>query len=257
MAGKLVSLAQEMNPTFKVLVPSLNRSVKFRSFLVKEQKLLLVAKEAKENQVEAITNAVTQLIQNCVKEDLDITQLPSFDIEYIFVQLFMSSTGKKTSNAWYKCKAPIGEGDEKKECGEINKVVVDLKKAHVPGSAIRTGFIDVNSETIEKIKLRYPTFDEMVDYDLAVAEDRHDDAFSLYGKCLVNVFKKGGELLVLGEDYEADDAVELLEYFSGDVFTKVTEFFKDSPSITGETEYHCKKCGNKSNLKLRGLEDFF
>lgn len=257
MAGKLVSLAQEMNPTFKVLIPSLNRTVKFRSFLVKEQKLLLVAKEAKENQVEAITNAVTQLIQNCVKEDIAIDELPAFDIEYIFVQLFMSSTGKKTSNAWYKCKAKVGEGEEAVECGEINKVVVDLKKAHVPGSAIRTGFIDVNSESIEKIKLRYPTFDEVVEYDMAVSEDRVDDAFSLYGKCLVNVFKKGGELLALGEDYEADDAVELLEYFPGDVFTKVREFFTISPSLTGEADYKCKKCGHESVLKLRGLEDFF
>lgn len=257
MAGKLVTLAQEMNPTFKVFVPSLNRSVKFRSFLVKEQKLLLVAKEAKENQVEAITNAVTQLIQNCVKEDISIDELASFDVEYIFLQLFMSSTGKKVSNAWYKCKAPVGEGEEKRECGEINKVVVDLKKAHVPGSAIRTGLIDIDSETIEKIKLRYPTFDEIVDYDLAISEDRHDDAFALYGKCLVNVFKKGGELLVLGEDYEAEDAVELLEYFHGDAFAKVMEFFTQSPSITGEADYHCKKCGHKSVLKLRGLEDFF
>lgn len=255
MAGKLVNLAQEMNPTFKVFIPSLNRQVKFRSFLVKEQKLLLIAKEAKENQIEAITNAVTQLIQNCVKEDIDVTALASFDIEYIFVQLFMSSTGKKTSNAWYKCKAPIGE--EKVECGEINKVVVDLKSAHIPGSEIKTGFIDVNSETISKIKLRYPTFDEIVEYDLAIAEDRHDDAFSLYGKCLVNVFKTDDELLVLGEDYDADDAVELLEYFPGNVFQQVIDFFTKSPTLTGETDYHCKKCGHTSVLKLRGLEDFF
>ena len=258
MTGKLSHLAAEMNPTFKVFVPSLNRQVLFRSFLVKEQKLLLVAKEATENQVEAITGAICQLIQNCVKEDIDVNSLPSFDIEYIFVQLFISSTGKKKSDAWYRCKNAVKDEEGKEhQCGEINKIEIDLSKAHILGSEIKTGIIEINSETINAIKMRYPTFDELVAHDLHLRNGNQEAAFELYGKCLVNVIKKDNELLILGEDYEAVDAVELLEYFPGPSFEKVTEFFTDVPVLVGEAPYSCKKCDVKSTVKLRGLEDFF
>ena len=264
--GKLQELAVSSAPRFKCLIPSTGKIVNLRSFLVKEQKLLLMAKEADSNATEAIIGAVTQLIQNCMLDELNVSTLPSFDVEYMFVQLFMNSTASKQTTAHYQCRAEkkdidgnavIGDDGEPVKCNDINKVRIDLSTAKIPVSEIKTGVIEVNSETIDKIVFRYPSFEEMTKIESSLASDQLDAAFQIYGKCMVSIYKKDGELMVNGEDFDIDDAVEFLEYLSGMVFEKITEFFSDAPTITADINFKCKTCGNEAELKLRGLEDFF
>jgi hypothetical protein len=264
--GKLQELAVSSAPQFKCLIPSKGKTVKVRSFLVKEQKLLLMAKEAENDSGEAIINAVTQLIQNCVKDDLDISTLPSFDVEYMFVQLFMNSSASKSSFAHYQCKAHkkdetgqdiIDEHGNPVLCNDINKVKIDLSTAKIPVADIKDGVITVNSETIDKMIFTYPSFDQMTKIESSLASDNIDAAFQIYAKCLQAIYKKNGTMLAAGEDYDVDDAVEFLEYMSGEVFEKITEFFNEAPTITANVEFKCKTCGNEAELKLRGLEDFF
>lgn len=264
--GKLHDLAVNSAPRFKCLIPSTGKMVQLRSFVVKEQKLLLMAKEAENNASEAIIGAVTQLIQNCVIGDLDISKLPSFDVEYMFVQLFMNSSATKTTFAHYQCKADKKDADgnvmlDKDEiplpCNEINKVKIDLSVAKIPVSDIKDGVIEVRSETIDKIVFNYPSFDQSTKIESALASENIDAAFHTYASCLKTIYKKDGEMMVLGEDYDVDDAVEFLEYMSSEVFEKITSFFNDAPTITAEVPYKCKTCGTEAQLKLRGLEDFF
>lgn len=263
--GKLQELAVSSAPTFKCFIPSKGKTVKMRSFLVKEQKLLLMAKESDGDGIDAIVNAVTQLLQNCVLEDINITDHPSFDVEYMFVQLFMNSTASKQSVAHYQCKAhrKDDDGNELKDenddpilCNEINKVSINLANAKVPADHIKSGVIEVNSKTIEKLVFKYPTFDQATTITQSMGENI-DSMFRIYGDCLTAIYKVDGSTLVLGEDYDTDDAVEFLEYLSGDVFDKVKTFFEDLPTLTATAEFKCKKCGNETEIVLRGLDDFF
>lgn len=264
--GKLHDLAVSSAPTFKCLIPSTGKTVKLRSFLVKEQKLLLMAKESEGEGLSAVVNAVTQLLQNCVLDELDITKLPSFDVEYMFVQLYMNSTASKHSTAHYRCMAEKKDEngnpvlDEKGEavlCGDINKVKIELGKAKVPVADIKDGIITVNSATIDKIVLKYPTFDQMTTIEASMAGDSMEAAFKVYGDCLHSIYKKDGSMLAHGEDYDTDDAIEFLEFMSGSVFEKVTEFFNERPTVSTDVDFKCKVCGNETTLQLRGLEDFF
>lgn len=264
--GKLQDLAVSSAPTFKCLIPSTGKTVKLRSFLVKEQKLLLMAKEAESDQANAIINAVTQLIQNCVIDDLDISKLPSFDIEYMFVQLFMNSTASKFTFAHYQCRADKtdengvvlldGDGDPHK-CNEINKVRIDLSTARIPTDEIKSGIIEVNGTVLDKIIFVYPTFDQMTKIESSLASENLDTAFRIYASCMTSVYKKDGTMLAAGEDFDIDDGVEFLEYLSGSVFEKITAFFNEAPTISSDIEFKCKACGHEMELKLRGLEDFF
>lgn len=264
--GKLQDLAVSSAPTFKCLIPSTGKTVKLRSFLVKEQKLLLMAKEAESDQTNAIINAVTQLIQNCVMGELDVSKLPSFDIEYMFVQLFMNSTASKFTFAHYQCRADKkddqgevlvdGDGDPLK-CNEINKVRIDLSTARIPTDEIKTGIIEVNGATLDKIVFVYPTFDQMTKIETSLASENIDQAFRIYASCLTSVYKKDGTMLAAGEDFDIDDGIEFLEYLSGTVFEKITEFFNEAPTVSADVAFKCKSCGHEMELKLRGLEDFF
>lgn len=264
--GKLHDLAVSSAPTFKCLIPSKGKTVKLRSFLVKEQKLLLMAKESEGEGLSAIVGAVTQLLQNCVMDDLDVSSLPSFDVEYMFVQLYMNSTASKHSTAHYRCMAhkkdetgnPIlDDNGEPVVCNDINKVKIELGKAKVPVADIKDGIVTVNSNTIDKIVFKYPTFEQMTTIETAMAGDSMEAAFRTYGDCMITIYKKDGTMLAHGEDYDTDDAIEFLEYMAGSVFEKVTEFFNERPTISADVEFKCKICGNETNLQLRGLEDFF
>ncbi|MND22631.1 T4 bacteriophage base plate protein [compost metagenome] len=264
--GKLQDLAVSSAPTFKCLIPSTGKMVKVRSFLVKEQKLLLMAKESDSNATDAIVGAVTQLIQNCVLEDLDVSKLPSFDVEYMFVQLFINSTASKQTTAHYQCRADkldeaglpaVDEHGDHIKCNEINKVRIDLSTAKIPTSEIKSGIIEVNSDTIDKIIFKYPSFEQMTTITSSVASDNLDNAFLTYGNCLKTIYKKDGSMMAFGEDFDALDAVEFLEYMPGPVFEKITEFFNEAPTVTADVQFKCKTCGNEAELKLRGLEDFF
>lgn len=264
--GKLQDLAVSSAPTFKCFIPSKGKTVKMRSFLVKEQKLLLMAKESEGDGIAAIVNAVTQLLQNCILDDINVTDLPSFDVEYMFVQLFMNSTASKQSVAHYQCKAHRKDeaGNDVTDvhgepvyCNEINKVKIDLASAKVPADQIKDGVIHVDSDTIDKIVFKYPSFDQATSIIQAMGGENMDAAFRIYGDCLTTIYKKDGSTLVHGEDYDTDDAVEFLEYMSGAVFEKVTEFFNERPSIATTAHFKCKACGNETEIEIRGLDDFF
>lgn len=263
--GKLHDLAVSSAPSFKCLIPSKGTMVKMRAFLVKEQKLLLIAKEAEDDKIDSILSAITHLLQNCILENVNVSDLPSFDIEYMFVQLFMHSTASKTSFAAYRCLNPVLDGDgkpvmvddEPKVCGATNKIKIDLTKAIIPTAKIKDGFITVGSDSIEKIMFKYMDFDKAVRYSLAANRNDVDEIFNIISSCMVAVYKPDGSMLTLGEDYEVEDAVELLEHMSSNVFQKVMDFYSETPSLEAVHDFKCKSCGAESKLQLRGLEDFF
>jgi hypothetical protein len=265
--GKLANLALDSLPTFKCLVPSLGKMVTLRSFVTKEQKLLLIAKQSEGDKLEGIVNAVSQVIQNCITiGDVVVSELPSFDIEYMFVQLFMHSTGTSKSKSFYLCKNPVldaegnqttNEQGELVTCDQPNGVVVELKEAKVSTSEIQTGIIEVKSSSIDKLILKYPNFEQITRHDIGVAEDDIEATMQVYAECLTFVYKADGVVMNNGEDYNTEDALELMELLPKNIFDQVIAFFVNIPSVTGHADFACRKCGHTAKIELRGLNDFF
>lgn len=265
--GKLASLALDSLPTFKCLVPSLGKTVTMRSFVVKEQKLLLIAKQSESDQLEGVVNAVSQLIQNCITiGDVTVSELPSFDIEYMFVQLYMHSTGTSQNKTFYLCKNPVldaegqrtfNDANEEITCDQANGVVVNLKEAKVATNEIQTGIIEVKSSTIDRLIFKYPNFEQITRHDIAIADEDVQSTLTVYAECMTYVYKADDTVLKFGEDYDTEDAAEMLELLSKPVFDQVMGFFMNIPSITGHSDFTCRKCGHKAKIELRGLNDFF
>ena len=120
-----MSLPKINHPIFEVYLTSLNRNVKFRPFLVKEEKILLMAKES--DSVEDVTKAIKQIISNCILEDIDVDALPTFDIEMFFINLRIQSVSE-TSAMVYTCNNIVSaEGEEPVECGNKIDFNLDLR----------------------------------------------------------------------------------------------------------------------------------
>ena len=112
------------HPTYEVYLKSLNRKVKFRPFLVKEEKLLLMAKEGED--VNEIVKVIKQIISNCILDDVDVDALPTFDMEMFFINLRIRSVGEAAEMV-YTCNNVVDE----KQCGQKIDFILEIGRAHV------------------------------------------------------------------------------------------------------------------------------
>ena len=231
-------------PIFDTKLPSC-LDIKFHPFRVKEEKLLLIAREA--NETGNIVNTVRQIIQNCIIEpDIDISKLPSFDLEYLFVQMRAKSIGEIT-DLYYKHKD--GKNSKGEECDHVQKVQVKVDDIEVRR-------VDNHSQTIQLndkygIKLNYPTIEMVTNLDRSLNE--YDTIISLVAQCV--------ECLYTNEEVFKPDTIEeakeFIENLNKDSLVKLQRFFEEMPKNIVKVNYKCDKCGEVEAFQLESLSDFF
>lgn len=221
--------------------------VKLRAFLVKELKLLMLAKEGGSED-----KTILQVLQQCVlTEGIDLELLPSFDIELMYLQLFMLSKGSTTSEVAFICQ----NEHEGKTCGHKIKSRVNLKTVKLDKDISSDNLIKVNEQMI--LEMRYPSVLEQ-EYFAAV-KTAQEGAAKLIDMCLncVKTINANGQSLTVGVDISKEELAELMDLVSGDVFEKITQFIEGSPMIHTHIALKCPKCGYEDAVELRGLADFF
>jgi len=222
-------------PTYELILPSTNKKVKYRPFLVKEYKILLTSVEADTSE---ITRIVTELVDNCTFNKLDVAKLAHFDVEYLFLNIRAKSISE-TSEIVINC-----------ECGNKIDYTLDItnlkvNKENIPERKVMlTGDIGV--------VLRYPQFDEMLDI--------HDNVNSakvveLITNCIDAVFTK--DEYFDKQSYTAEELTSFVSSFTKKQFDKLEEFFRDIPKIVQHIETDCPKCNKHSVVELEGLQNFF
>ena len=162
------------SPKYEMNVPSTGKSVKFRPFLVKEEKVLLLAMESQDPT--QIFGAITDTIKACVDGEFNVNVLTSFDVEYMFIKLRGKSVGE-TSNVNIKCQAD--------DCDHQNEVAIDLGSIEDDMSAVPNNLIKLDDKI--SIEMRFPTFNEIFsDPDIANAEGSMQ-LFALLRKCVATI----------------------------------------------------------------------
>ena len=240
-----MALPKIEHPILSIEVHSLGREVKFRPFLVKEEKLLLIAKESKD--FDDIRTAVLQIIQNCcVEDEIDVTKLPLFDVEMIFVKLRAKSVGEMVQLIFHCTNEVDG-----KECNTDTDYALDLEK-------VKYVFPEGHDSTImltDKmgIKLKYPTLNEEINFK---AEDEVFESILHvlfnYVECIFdeeNVYKP--------EEFGEQEFVEFVESLTVDKLTAIQDFFKTSPKVVLEDKTECKACGYEHEIYSEDLLSFF
>ena len=233
-----MALPQLNTQTFELEVPSTDEKIKFRPFLVKEEKILL---QAQEGESKEMVDALVSIINNCTFGKINADKLPAFDVEYIFLKIRSKSVGEKvTLNVL---------------CPDDNTTkvptTVDLSKVNVEVGDKHTNKIDLTDEV--SVIMKYPTIRTFVGKDLKKLSA--SDTISMTGNCIHQV--------VSGvETYEANDLTEkeideFLENLTQAQFLKIQQFFTSMPRLKHIVNVTNPKTKKKNKVTLEGMQSFF
>jgi len=232
-------LPQITTPEFTTTLPSTGEKLSFRPFLVKEEKILLMAQEGKDKN--EIQKAVSNILEECIKNPITVEDLPMFDIEWLFIQLRSKSVGEVID---LKIKHV-----ENKECLHLNPIEVNLEELEMTKDPNHKNIIMIDDNI--GVTMRYPTLKLLGDKDPQGLDP--SKILDIICDCILNVFDKDQ----VYNEFTKDE----IDKFVGDLdqkqLGKFMDFFKTMPKIEHTIKYKCEKCGQDVEHKLTGLVDFF
>jgi coenzyme F420-reducing hydrogenase beta subunit len=238
-------------PIFELNLPSSGQSVKYRPFLVKEQKILLIALEA--NDTKGMLTAVKQIINNCAVDEIDIEKMPVFDIEYFFLRLRAKSVGETVE---LNLRHPTGVNTNGEACNNATQVKLNLLEVEVQKTISHTDKIVLDEETGVGIKFKYPNGELITKFDTESAgKSEIEVATEAMINCIDYIFDK--ENIYKKEDSTKEELLEFIENLSQKQFEKLSEFFNTMPKLKHTVKWKCSACGCMDEIELEGLANFF
>ena len=233
-----MALPKINSPTFELKLPSTGQSVKYRPFLVKEEKILLVAQQSGE--LKDILNAVVQIANNCIYDDIEVEKLPLFDIEFIFINL----RSKSVSNVSEVMINDPDDGNQYKVEIDLDKVIIERPEKEISNK------IDLGDGI--GVIMRYPSITYMNSIGTAVNDA--DTAINIIMACVDKVYDTDN--VYEASEYSKEELNEFIMSLSSKQFQNIQEFFNNQPKVTQKIKYKTKD-GKEKELVLEGLNDFF
>ena len=235
-------------PSYELTLPSTDKKVKYRPFLVKEEKILYIALESKDNK--DMVNALKEIVDACTFNTLKVDTLPLFDIEYIFLNIRAKSIGE-IANFKVICH------DDGKTYTEVN---VDLTKVEVHVNEEHTNKILIDKKRNLGLVLKYPTLSTYSVGTLGIVGEEvntknFESIFSILIECVDHIFE--GDKIYPSKDVTKDEMKEFLENLPQDAFTSIKKFFDTLPRLKHEVEVENPNTKVKSKITFEGLQDFF
>tara|TARA_B100001094_G_scaffold328875_1_gene390331 strand:+ start:850 stop:1545 length:696 start_codon:yes stop_codon:yes gene_type:complete len=231
-----MAIPKIVTPTYECELPSTKQKIKYRPFLVKEEKVLLVALESDDDN--AIQDAIIQVLQNCIMTEIKVDKLPIFDFEYLYLKVRAKSVGEVIN---LKLKCP----DDEKVLVDHALNLDDLQVKFNPDHKKEISFAKDYG-----ITMKYPTVKEFKQ-----DQNPSEASFSLVKDCLSMIYK-GEETYDRGniEDKELDEWIETLTPAQ---YKLILNWFKTMPKIEHTISYTNPKSEKDFKLKLQGIKDFF
>jgi len=224
-------------PIFELKILSYPLPVKFRPFLVKEEKLLLMALQSSDE--ESIYKTIKQVINNCLVDDVDIDRLPIFDIEYLFLNIRARSIGEKVETAFI-CRNVVGkEPDEDGvevdvECKNVMQVGINVLDIKPPNDDVPTKVYVTDKIGLQ---LKFPTLRSFKSVDLMLQNPSNNAVFDMIYDCTEYVFDENGMYYV--NESPKEEFVLFLESLTQEQFDRITAFFEKLPKIEYDIDTKC------------------
>jgi hypothetical protein len=232
-------------PTYEIELPVSKKKIKFRPFLVKEQRNLLMAMES--NESNSIQSAVKDILYNCtLTEDIDIEKLPIIDVEFYFINLRAKSVGEIVESK-YRCNNTVNGN----ECGNIMEHSLDLQKIKVQMNDEISSEIQITPKIV--VKLKYPEFG-IVKNSMEFT-DINDITFNMIARSIEYIYD--GEQFYYASETQPQELVEFIESMNQEQFAKIESFFNNLPKLKETVDITCSKCGFHHKIDVEGLESFF
>lgn len=232
-------------PSYEVDLPISKTKIRFRPFLVKEQRNLLIAIEA--NDSTTIQQSIRDILNNCtLTEGIDIDSLPIIDIEYYFVQLRSKSVGEVVESR-YRCNNVVNDA----VCNNVMETEIDLSEIKVEQKEEINPEIQITDKV--SIKLKYPQFGMVK--DSLKFENANDITFNMIANSIEYIYD--GDQFYYGHEAQPGEMLEFVESMNQEQFNKVEKFFENLPKLRETLNLKCSKCGFDHTIEVEGLENFF
>ena len=233
-------------PVYEAILPSTETVIKYRPFLVKEEKILLTAMESEDEKT--ISDAVKQIINKCVQGDLDVDRLPTFDIEYLFLRLRAKSVGEEVTVGLQPWGCPQNKGEL---CKFTTEVKINLEEVKVVKDKEHTNKIMLNDDV--GIMMSYPNLDVMKQFAENASES--EIGMKLMKNSISMIFTE--EETHEKNSFTEEELDEFIESLTSDQFVKLRQFFDTMPQLKHVAKYTCNTCGEEKETTIQGLESFF
>jgi hypothetical protein len=236
-----MALPKINTPTYELVVPSTDEKIEYRPFLVKEEKILLIAMES--GKQKDIITAIKQIVTACTFGKLKIGRMPMFDVEYLFLNIRAKSVGEISE---LKLIAP----DDKKTKVDVE---VDLSTIQVQEEEGHTNKIELTDEM--GIYMQYPTVDTFG--DSGITDINASNMLDVITACIAQIYDKKGEEVFEAKDQTKKEMLDFVEQLNSKQFQDVQSFFDTAPKLKHEITIKNPKTKVESKVVLSGLSDFF
>jgi len=227
------------NPEYELEIPSTKQKVRFRPFLVKEEKVLMIAMES-DNQKD-ILNTVVNTITTCINESIEKRSLTTFDVEYLFLKIRAKSVGE-TSTIGIKCESCETSNDVKINIDEVKMDVPDID-----------GLIKLNDQV--SVEMRWPSYQAIINDDIMEKESSVDQVFSLIRSSISSIMTNDERFAA--SDHTAEELDAFIESMDTKQFTQIREYVEKMPKLSHPINFTCSHCAAKNSIQLEGMQNFF
>jgi hypothetical protein len=237
-------------PIFETKLISNDQVVRFRPFLVKEQKLFLMTNET--NDAKEMIKTVKQVLKNCILDEIDVDNLATFDLEYLFLNLRARSVSE-VSNLKFTCNNTVDnkENEEDNKCGNTVEIDVNLLEVECVKNPEHVNKIELTDKI--GIIMKYPTFSS-INLDDLNSENIEKIVEVIIG-CIDYIYDN--DQVYYAKDTPKNELTEFVENMKQSDLEKVSKFFNTLPKIKKDLDFNCKKCGYKETISLEGMQSFF
>lgn len=235
-------------PIYETKLISTGKTVRFRPFLVKEQKLFLMTAES--NDVEETVKVIKQVLNNCVLDEIDVDNLATYDLENLFLQLRARSVGEVV-DLQYTCNNNVTDTDgNEKKCNNVVKFNVNLLDIKPVVDEKHTNKIQITPKV--GIVMKPPTFHMLQKFNNGAEIEQIIDVIT---DCIDYIYDD--ENLYYAKDSTKEELVEFIESLGQKELEKIKDFFSTLPKLQKEVDFKCNKCGYHEKITLEGIQNFF
>jgi len=236
-----MALPKLTTPTYELEVPSTDEKIKYRPFLVREEKILLMSMESGKNA--DIINAVKEIVSECTFNKIDLSTLPMFDVEYIFLQIRSKSVGEIS-------KLRLLSPDDGKTYADVE---INLTEVKVQVEEGHTNKIELDDGM--GIIMTYPTIDTFANNNIQTVTAAN--MLDVVSTCILQIYEKDGEKVYEAKDQTKKEISEFIESLQTKHFQKLQNFFNTMPKLKHTIKIKNPKTKKESEIILNGLNDFF
>lgn len=236
-------------PVYEIVLPSNKKKLRFRPFLVKEQKLFMMASQSDDPKESLAT--IRQVLSNCIIDDVNVDDLPTFDLEYLFMNLRARSV-EEVVEMRYKCNNTTTDEEtkEEKKCNGVFQYEINLTKIEPTFNPTHSNKIELTEKM--GVVLKYPTFDMAEKYD---GMTENEVLINVLMDCIDYVYDEDN--LYYAKDNTREELTEFIDSLQQKDLEKFKEFFDTMPEVKTYIPFKCPKCAYEEQLEIKGLQNFF